>query len=47
MWYAGSFSFHLILLSTLLLLPSFGYQDNQGDAPVLESKADADKKGAR
>ena len=44
-WYAGSFSFHLILLSTLLLLPSFGYQDNQGDAPVLESKADdVDKK---
>ena len=44
-WYAGSFSFHLLALSVLLLLPNFGRQDNQGDAPVLESKADeADKK---
>ena len=39
-WYAGSFSFHLLLLSILLLLPNFGNGDNPGDAPVLESKAD-------
>ena len=39
-WYAGSFSFHLLALSILLLLPNFGSHDNQGDAPVLESKAD-------
>ena len=44
-WYAGSFSFHLLALSILLLLPNFGGGDNQGDAPVLESKADeVDKK---
>jgi hypothetical protein len=43
-WYAGSFSFHLLALSVLLLLPNFSHQDNQGDAPVLESKAeDVDK----
>src|SRR5271157_211640 len=39
-WYAGSFSFHLLALSVLLLLPNFTHQDNQGDAPVLESKAE-------
>jgi hypothetical protein len=39
-WYAGSFSFHLLALSVLLLLPNFGSQDNQGDAPILESKAE-------
>jgi hypothetical protein len=39
-WYAGSFSFHLLALSVLLLLPSISGQENQGDAPVLESKAD-------
>ena len=27
-------------MSTLLLLPTFGYQDNQGGAPVLESPPD-------
>ncbi|MEI8372683.1 MAG: hypothetical protein WCJ35_07595, partial [Planctomycetota bacterium] len=44
-WYAGSFSFHLLALSALLLMPTFGNHDNQGDAPVLESKADElDKK---
>jgi hypothetical protein len=37
-WYAGSFSFHLLALSALLLFPTFGNQDNQGDAPVLESR---------
>src|SRR5271157_5963582 len=43
-WYAGSFSFHLLALSILLLLPNFANQDNQGDAPVLESRAeDVDK----
>ncbi len=39
-WYAGSFSFHLLALSILLLLPNFGGEGNQGDAPVIESKAD-------
>src|SRR5208283_1671437 len=39
-WYAGSFSFHLLALSVVLLLPNFSNQDNQGDAPVLESKVD-------
>jgi hypothetical protein len=44
-WYAGSFSFHLLALSVLLLLPNFGSQNSPGDAPVLESKADdVDKK---
>ena len=42
-WYAGSFSFHLVALSVLLLLPNFARLDNQGDAPVLESKAEEDK----
>ena len=37
-WYAGSFSFHLLLLSMVLLLPNFSNQDNQGDAPVLEAQ---------
>ena len=43
-WYAGSFSFHLLALSLLLLLPNMGHQDNQGDAPVLQASADEDKK---
>ena len=38
-WYAGSFSFHLLALSMVLLLPNFSNQDNQGDAPVLEAQA--------
>ena len=44
-WYAGSFSFHLILLSALLLIPNLRETDTPGDAPILESKVDeADKK---
>jgi hypothetical protein len=39
-WYGGSFSFHLFALSLLLLLPNFGGGNNQGDAPVFESKPD-------
>ena len=39
-WYAGSFSFHLLALSVLLLLPNVGQQDNLDDNPVLVSKAD-------
>ena len=39
-WYAGSFSFHLLALSMVLLLPNFSNQDNQGDAPVLEAQAE-------
>ena len=35
-WYAGSFSFHLLALSVLLLLPTFGGGD-QYAGPVLES----------
>ena len=46
-WYAGSFSFHLLGLSVLLLLPNFGGGSDQGDAPVLESKADEEQEGAR
>ncbi len=37
-WYAGSFSFHLLALSLLLLLPSLGAGNNQGDVPVLQSQ---------
>jgi hypothetical protein len=45
-WYAGSFSFHLLALSVLLLLPNMSSQSNQGDGPVLEAKEnqDVDKK---
>ncbi|MEI8372032.1 MAG: prenyltransferase/squalene oxidase repeat-containing protein [Planctomycetota bacterium] len=44
-WYAGSFSFHLLALSVLLLLPNFGGGNNPGDSPELVSKAEeADKK---
>jgi len=44
-WYAGSFSFHLLALSVLLLLPNITSREDRGDAPVWESKADdADKK---
>ena len=39
-WYAGSFSFHLLGLSVLLLLPNFGGSDNPDDATVLVSKAE-------
>jgi hypothetical protein len=43
-WYAGSFTVHLLALS-LLLLVGFSSHDDLGDIPVLESKApDADKK---
>ena len=46
-WYAGSFSFHLLALAVLLLVPNFANQDNQGDAPVLESKAEEVDKTAK
>ena len=39
-WYAGSFSFHLLALSILLLLPNFSQEDNQGDAPVIQAKTE-------
>ena len=37
-WYAGSFTIHLLALS-LLLLVGFSTRENMGDAPVFESKA--------
>ena len=37
-WYAGSFTVHLLGLS-LLLLVGFSTHENMGDAPVFESKA--------
>ena len=37
-WYAGSFSFHLLALSVLLLLPSFGGGRDQDGGTVLVSK---------
>ena len=44
-WYAGSFVFHLLLLSGLLLFGSMMKQEKYGDAPVFESKApDPEKK---
>jgi hypothetical protein len=43
-WYAGSFSFHLLLLSFLLLVPRAIDKGDQGDAPVYESKAEPEKK---
>src|SRR3974390_1499465 len=36
-WYAGSFSFHLLGLSLLLLLPNFGGSGDQGDATWVQS----------
>ena len=39
-WYAGSFSFHLLGLSLLLLLPNFGGSEDQDDAAVLVSQAE-------
>ena len=41
-WYAGSFSFHLLTLSVLLLLPNFGGSHDQDDALTLVSLADED-----
>jgi hypothetical protein len=38
-WYAGSFSFHLLALSLLLLLPGFGGNRDPGDVAGFESKA--------
>lgn len=38
-WYAGSFSFHLLGLSVLLLLPNFGGGHDQGDTPMLVSSS--------
>ncbi len=38
-WYAGSFSFHLLGLSLLLLLPNFGGSSDQDDMGWVESKA--------
>jgi hypothetical protein len=43
-WYAGSFSFHLLALSVLLLLPNFGGGQGQDDAPALVSNADEEVK---
>ena len=42
-WYAGSFSFHLLGLSLLLLVPNFGGGRDQGDAPWLEAKANEEE----
>ncbi len=43
-WYAGSFTVHLLLLSLVLLLPT-AIPATQSDTPLLESKAqDEDKK---
>ncbi|MGA2258775.1 MAG: prenyltransferase/squalene oxidase repeat-containing protein [Thermoguttaceae bacterium] len=41
-WYAGSFSFHLLALSVMLLLPGFGGGHDQDDTPTLVGKADED-----
>ena len=38
-WYAGSFTLHLLALSVLLLLGPIMTHENQGDAPQFESKA--------
>ncbi len=38
-WYAGSFSLHLLALSALLLLPNLGGGQNQDDTTVLVSQA--------
>ncbi len=43
-WYAGSFSFHLLALSVLLLLPNFGGDQNRGDAVTFESKVEEEVK---
>ncbi len=42
-WYAGSFSFHLLGLSLLLLVPNFGGGRDQGDAPWFEAKANEEE----
>ena len=42
-WYAGSFSLHLIGLSALLLLPSVGGGLGQDETPQLVSKADEEE----
>ncbi len=39
-WYAGSFSFHLLALSVLLLLPNVGGNHDQDDSITFVSKAD-------
>ncbi len=39
-WYAGSFSLHLLGLSLLLLLPNFGGGDNQEGTLTIVSKAE-------
>jgi hypothetical protein len=41
-WYAGSFTFHLLALSVLLLLPNFGGSHDPGDDTVLVSKAEVE-----
>jgi len=41
-WYAGSFSFHLLGLSLLLLLPNFGGSPEQDGPAVLVSQAEED-----
>jgi hypothetical protein len=42
-WYAGSFSFHLLALSLLLLLPSFGGGHDPDNTPVFTSAEDQQK----
>ncbi len=39
-WYAGSFSFHLLALSVLLLLPNVGGNHDQDDSVTFVSKID-------
>ena len=48
-WYAGSFSFHLLAaFGPVACCRTLATSDNQGDAPVLESKADeVGQEGAR
>ena len=42
-WYAGSFTFHLLLLSSLLLLGNVAARGIQGDAPGFDSTQKEDK----
>ncbi len=39
-WYAGSFSFHLLALSALLLMPTLHEPGDQNDVPVFASNND-------
>ncbi len=45
-WYAGSFTFHLLLLSSLLLLGNVAARGIQGDAPGFDSTQNEEEKTA-